>query len=117
MLGEARLAGADSLAADVVVVPHHGSSTSSTPAFVRAVAPSVAIVSAAHNNRWGFPRPEVTENWRRVGAMVLTTADLGAIQVTFGTDGIAVDAMRHSRRRYWQAPPPRLSGDFDSSAL
>ncbi len=117
MPGEARLAGAASLAADVVVVPHHGSSTSSTPAFVRAVAPSVAIVSAAHNNRWGFPRPEVTERWRRVGAMVLTTADLGAIQVTFGTGGIAVDAMRHSRRRYWQAPPPRLSGDFDASAL
>lgn len=114
---EARLAGSSQLAADVVVVPHHGSSTSSTTAFVRSVEPSVAIVSAAHNNRWGFPRPEVTDRWTGVGAVVLTTADLGAIELTFGAGEIEVDALRHSRRRYWQATPGRLSGDFDPSAL
>jgi competence protein ComEC len=114
---EASLGGSDRLAADVVVVPHHGSSTSSTEAFVRAVRPVAAIVSAAHNNRWNFPRPEVTRRWQNSGAMVLTTADHGAISVTFGPDGPVLDAMRHARRRYWQAPTPWLSGDFDATAL
>ncbi len=55
----AALAQARELAADVVVVPHHGSATSSSPAFVAAVGARHAIVSAGYANRWGFPRPEV----------------------------------------------------------
>ena len=47
------------IAADVVVVPHHGSATSSSPSFVAAVGAQLAIVSAGYANRWGFPRPEV----------------------------------------------------------
>jgi competence protein ComEC len=47
------------LGAEVVVVPHHGSATSSSAPFVGAVGARVAIVSAGHANRWGFPRPEV----------------------------------------------------------
>ncbi len=62
------LAQEQALAADVVVVPHHGSATSSSPAFVAAVGARYAIVSAGHANRWGFPRPEVRERWRESGA-------------------------------------------------
>ena len=61
----AALAQALPLAADVVVVPHHGSATSSSPAFVAAVSADSAIVSAGFANRWGFPRPEVRERWER----------------------------------------------------
>jgi competence protein ComEC len=114
---EASLAGADTLAADVVVVPHHGSATSSTSGFVRAVRPDVAIVSAAHNNRWNFPRPEVTQRWEEAGAIVLTTADQGAISVSLGPDGIALGGLRDARRRYWQARAPAVSGDFRATAL
>ena len=42
---------------DVVVVPHHGSLTSSTVPFVEALRPAVALVSAGYRNRWGFPEP------------------------------------------------------------
>lgn len=89
------------LAADVVVVPHHGSATSSSPAFVAAVAARYAIVSAAHANRWGFPRAEVRERWEGSGAAVLVTGDAGAITVELGPGGVAVSTERDARHRYW----------------
>ena len=96
--------------ADVVVVPHHGSATSSSAEFVRAVAPSIAIVSAAFNNRWGFPKPEVRERWQRAGATVLVTGDHGAIQVTLGGERLGIRAQRAGRKRYWQAESPPFPG-------
>lgn len=59
-------AGTD-LAADVVVAPHHGSSSSSTQPFVRAVDPTWVVYSAGHANQWDFPRPTVMERWRPAG--------------------------------------------------
>jgi len=95
------------LAADVVVVPHHGSATSSSAAFVAAVAARFAIVSAAHANRWGFPRPEVRERWERSGAVMVVTGDSGAVTVELRPAGVAISQRRDVRHRYWHAP--RLS--------
>lgn len=55
------------LAADVVVAPHHGSATSSTPAFVRAVEPDWVLYPVGYHNQWGFPRAPVVERWRPAG--------------------------------------------------
>jgi competence protein ComEC len=93
-----------SLAADVVVVPHHGSATSSSPPFVAAVGAKLAIVSAAHANRWGFPRAEVRERWERSGAAVVVTGDSGAVIVELAPDGVGVSTQRELRHRYWHAP-------------
>jgi competence protein ComEC len=88
--------------ATVVVVPHHGSRTSSTDAFVAATRPALALVSAGYRNRWGLPRREVVERWRAAGARVLTTADSGAIEVTFTAAGPPLAReQRQTRRRYW----------------
>ena len=95
---------AEPLAADVVVVPHHGSATSSSPPFVAAVRAGVAVVSAGYANRWGFPRPEVRERWRRSGARLVVTGDAGAVSVALGPAGTAVTAERDGRHRYWHAP-------------
>jgi competence protein ComEC len=100
----AALARGQELTADVVVVPHHGSATSSSPAFVSAVGARYAIVSAGHANRWGFPRPEVSERWRESGAVVVVTGDAGAVTVELRPQGVAVAAERDSRHRYWHAP-------------
>jgi competence protein ComEC len=91
------------LAADVIVVPHHGSATSSSAPFVAAVGARVAIVSAGHANRWGFPRPDVRERWRAGGARVVVTGDAGAVSVELGAAGAAVTAERDARHRYWHA--------------
>lgn len=108
---------ATDLVADVVVVPHHGSLTSSTRDFVAAVSPQAAIVSAAHNNRWNFPRPEVRRRWSEAGADVLVTGDHGAIRIEFEADNIGIVAMRHERHRYWRAERVPVSGATDLSAL
>lgn len=91
------------LAAEAVVVPHHGSAGSSTPAWVAAVAPRLAIVSAGHRNRFGHPRAEVVERWQAVGAEVLTTADSGAVRVWLGREGLQVREQRVFERRWWDA--------------
>jgi competence protein ComEC len=86
----------------VVVVPHHGSRTSSTASFVAAARPALALISAGYRNRWGLPRREVAERWRAAGARVLTTADSGAIQITFaaGRPPLVLE-YRQTQRRYW----------------
>ena len=101
--GEAAVA-SQPIDADVVVVPHHGSATSSSPAFVAAVGAEHAIVSAGYANRWGFPRAEVRERWQQSGALMTVTGDSGAVTLLLSPDNIAVTAERDGRHRYWHAP-------------
>lgn len=60
-----------SLRADVLKVAHHGSRTSTTPAFLAAVAPRVTLVGVGRRNRFGHPSPEVLE--RLSGTLLLRT--------------------------------------------
>jgi competence protein ComEC len=88
---------------DVATVPHHGSRTSSIGPFVLALAPSFAIVSAGHGNRWGFPKPDVVARWRSVGAKVLNTAESGSISVRLCAENGISEPLewRNQRRRIW----------------
>ncbi|MBT8092209.1 MAG: DNA internalization-related competence protein ComEC/Rec2 [Gammaproteobacteria bacterium] len=90
---------------DVVVVPHHGSLTSSSGELVAALSPELAIVPAGYGNRWGFPKAEVTSRWQAVGADVLVTASAGAVSVSLCKhDGIRkVRKDRDERQRFWRA--------------
>jgi competence protein ComEC len=78
-------ASAESLPADVVKVPHHGSRSSSTAAFVAATKPPFAIISVGQSSIFGHPHAEVVERWQASGAEVLTTGKCGNVTVT--TDG------------------------------
>jgi competence protein ComEC len=91
-----------SVRAEVLKVGHHGSRTSSTPDFVDAVAPRLALVSVGTGNMYGHPAPEVMERLTTAGATVLRTDQLGAIVVR--TDGarIAVEAAGHG----WEVRQP-----------
>jgi competence protein ComEC len=73
------------LKVNVVKVPHHGSKTSSTDAFVLATKPTFAIISVGRQSRFGHPHKEVVERWQANGATVLTTGNCGTI--TVATDG------------------------------
>jgi competence protein ComEC len=93
---------------DVVVVPHHGSRSSSSEALVARTSPDWAIVSAGYLNRWNFPRTEIVERWRSSGAHVLNTADAGAIRFRLAADSApAPEQWREQRRRFWQGGEPR----------
>ena len=73
----------------VVKVPHHGSLSSSSDAFVRALAPRVAVVSVGRGNRFGHPAPAVVQRYARAGADVFRTDRDGA--VTIDTDGHSLE--------------------------
>ena len=87
---EARLlsSGAD-LHADVLKVGHHGSAYGTTPEFVHAVAPKVAVVSVGRDNRFGHPAPETLARLENAGAHVYRTDRDGAVTITYGEDGEA----------------------------
>ena len=92
---------ASPLASDVLVVPHHGSKTSSTPEFLDAVGPATAIVAAGYRNRFRHPAPEVLERYRARGIRILRTDEAGAITVRIGANSSEVEAWRIARPRYW----------------
>ncbi len=71
------------LSADVLVAPHHGSLSSSTRAFIERVRPQLVLFAVGYRNRFGFPKHEVTERYRRIGAELMNTADHGAISIKF----------------------------------
>ncbi|MGB8799144.1 MAG: DNA internalization-related competence protein ComEC/Rec2 [Candidatus Acidiferrales bacterium] len=73
------------LAANFLKVPHHGSKTSSTDAFVAAVAPRVAVVSVGEGNQFGHPVDSVVERYARAGVRFLRTDRDGAVMAE--TDG------------------------------
>jgi competence protein ComEC len=73
------------LRADVIKVAHHGSRTSSTPAFVDAAHPNVAVISVGRTSIFGHPHKEVVDRWRASSAQVMTTGESGTISVV--TDG------------------------------
>ncbi len=88
---------------DIVIVPHHGSRTSSSPDFVNTLRPALAIVSAGFDNRWGFPKTDVVRRWERGGARLLETATSGAIGQRICIDS-GVERLRRERpdsRKYW----------------
>jgi competence protein ComEC len=72
----------------IVKIPHHGSLTSSSPAFLAALRPRIAVASAGRANHFGHPVPEVLERYRTAGAEVFRTDQDGAVTVT--TDGTSV---------------------------
>ena len=80
---------ADELDADVYQAGHHGSSTSSTGAFVDAVDPEVAVISSGYDSQFGHPHDEVLERLAGQGVETYWTGIHGDIVVT--TNGTSVD--------------------------
>ena len=95
MLGAARVP-----PSDVILVPHHGSRSSSTADFIAAVAPSWAIVPVGYRSRFGHPNAEVLARYRTAGVQVLRTDLDGAIGIRMGAE-LDLETERHRRARYW----------------
>jgi competence protein ComEC len=89
------------LRSDLLKVGHHGSATSSTPAFVASVRPDVAVVSSGARNRFGHPHPRALA--ALAGSRVLRTDELGSIE--WWTDGRRAWLGRTGSRAVLTAPP------------
>lgn len=99
---EARLlAEGQSLKADILKVGHHGSTSASSPAFLAAVQPQVAMYSAGINNSYHHPAPTTLAALTAVGATIYGTDKNGSIRITVDLNGYSVDAQNVLSR----APP------------
>jgi competence protein ComEC len=88
------------LRADLLLVPHHGSRTSSTAAFLDAVQPSVALVQAGYRNRFGHPAADVVERYAQRGIALATSPWCGAAAWQ-SQDPARVQCQRRREPRYW----------------
>ena len=97
------------LKADVLIVPHHGSRTSSTAAFLAAVAPRLSVVQAAYRSRYGHPAPDVMARYQAQGLAVLRSDRCGALTIA---PGETPACERVVSRRYWhhRLPDPATGG-------
>jgi competence protein ComEC len=92
----------EQLRADILVVPHHGSKSSSTESFLDAVRPRVALLPAGYLNRYKHPHPRVVARYRERGIALEDSATAGAITVELGNRGLQLTRYRETQRRYWQ---------------
>jgi competence protein ComEC len=88
------------LRADVLLVPHHGSGSSSTLHFLQSVQPRWAIVQAGRHNRYGHPAPAVLARYAAQGAQLVQTPHCGAWH--WRSADAAAACTRSQRPRYWQ---------------
>ena len=93
------------LAADVLLVPHHGSKTSSTAAMLDAVSPSLAIVQSGYRNRFGHPAEEVRARYVARNAAVVDSPHCGAVH-WHSESPQAWKCERTIGRRYWHHHVP-----------
>lgn len=89
------------LASEVVIAPHHGSRTSSTPAFVAAVHPAWVLFPVGYRNRFRHPHPDVWRRWSEAGVRMARTDAEGALRVEVDAGGTRIDGARALAPRYW----------------
>ena len=89
------------LTVDLLLVPHHGSKTSSSAVLLDSLKPGVALVQAGYRNRFGRPADEVLKRYEARGIAVVDSPHCGAIGWT-STSPRAWTCERTAARRYWQ---------------
>lgn len=90
------------LASDVLLVPHHGSKTSSTLAFIQAVGAKHAIFTVGYLNRFKHPKDTIEKRHIDAGAVVYRSDYNGAILLDFTADkSLRIESWRENQRRYW----------------
>ena len=93
------------LRADLLVVPHHGSLTSSTPEFIDAVKPKLALISVGLDNRFGHPKPAVVQRYVDRRIALEDTASDGLVRVRLDAGGAHVaERTRERLLRFWHEP-------------
>ncbi len=89
------------LDADILLVPHHGSKTSSTKHFISAVSPKYAFISAGYRNRFGFPKKDIINRYDAHGVKTFVSNETGELTAKFRDEGLQIDEFRTKNRRFW----------------
>jgi competence protein ComEC len=85
---------------DVLLVPHHGSQTSSTSSFIAMLKPRWAVVQAGYRNRYGHPAPQVLARYEDLGIELVSTPDCGAAHWQ-SIQPQKLECERALHKRYW----------------
>ena len=93
----------DKLRSELIVVPHHGSNSSSSVAFIRQVSPRYAVFSQGFLNRWRFPRPEIVDRYANERVSMFSTSDAGQISFSFKSTQTNISLFREDKYPYWYA--------------
>ncbi len=89
------------LKSTVLIVPHHGSRTSSTREFIQQVNPDYAFFSAGYGNRFGFPKQSVISRYNDADANVRISYKTGALTARFSREGLNIHEFRTQNQRIW----------------
>ncbi|WP_298769713.1 DNA internalization-related competence protein ComEC/Rec2 [uncultured Shewanella sp.] len=89
------------LRSTLLIAPHHGSLSSSTPDFVTAVSPKLTVFPAGLHNRYGFPKPEIVSRYRSMGSQVTSTSEMGQVSVFFNQEAWRWVTYRQDLASFW----------------
>jgi len=87
--------------ADVVIAPHHGSRFSSSASWIAATRPQAVVAQAGRWNRYNHPHPDTVQRWTQSGAWFVSTPQSGAVQFHSSPQGLTWTHQRELRQRYW----------------
>jgi len=91
----------NNIKANVLIAPHHGSKTSSTPKFLQAVQPEYVLIPAGYRNQFGHPHRDVLVRYKQLKAKVLNNADSGAITISVRDGSWVIQSLRETESKYW----------------
>ena len=86
---------------EILLAPHHGSKTSSSSRFIRAITPGNVIFSTGYLNRFNLPNQDIIERYTMNGASIWNTATDGAIHIKYQGNKFALTTERQKRSKYW----------------
>ncbi|WP_237524181.1 DNA internalization-related competence protein ComEC/Rec2 [Shewanella sp. KX20019] len=89
------------IASDVMTAPHHGSRTSSSDGFIKAVSPQLVLFPAGFNNRYGFPKKDIMRRYHDLGIATLVSGELGQVSVVFQPETINFYTYRSDFAPFW----------------
>ncbi len=89
------------LKSDILLAPHHGSKTSSSLSFLKAVQPKYVLISAGYKSQFGHPHPISLQRYQQIGALWWNTADKGALMLSELENGWDIQSWRDENGKYW----------------
>ena len=101
------------LDSDILLVPHHGSKSSSTPEFIEATSPKIAIFASGYRNRYGLPSEVILQRYTQLSAKLYATGHHGAIEIKIDAEKGVLEPQlyRQTSRKYWHHQVPVFSLD------
>jgi competence protein ComEC len=91
----------NALKSSLLIAPHHGSNTSSNPAFLEQVKPEIVLIPAGYRNRFSFPHQQVLQRYRQQDISWLNSSQEGAIIVRTDREKLLIEASREKYGKYW----------------